>query len=70
MNRNKNFNCDNDKCAHSHGEVWLYPLGGGANLILCRTCWEVENKYRGRREISHPGEFPKQDWNTAKVYSP
>ena len=60
-----NWNCDGDKCTDSKGEVRTYPLGGGANLILCRACWEFENSYRRRRVTTAE---PQQDWHKAKVY--
>ena len=44
-----NPNCDGAKCADPKGEVRLYKLGGGANLILCRSCWAHENWYRRMR---------------------
>src|SRR3954471_23290661 len=49
--RTKNWNCDNDKCHQPNGEVRLYPLGGGANMILCRACWANENRYRYGRGV-------------------
>lgn len=39
-----NPNCDGDKCKPYAQEVRVYPLGGGANLMLCMPCWANENK--------------------------
>jgi hypothetical protein len=66
----KNNNCDNDKCTESHGEVRLYPLGGGGNLILCHACWAHENRYRYQRgqETKQPDNWPQVNWYEAKVY--
>lgn len=67
----KNYNCDGDACARSDGEVRLYPLGGGANLILCRTCFAKENAYRRQRAIETraPENFPQHIWSECEVYS-
>lgn len=51
--KNKNWNCDGGNCRESNGEVRLYPLGGGANLILCRACWAHENLYRHMRNVEY-----------------
>lgn len=40
-----NPNCDGGRCKSATGEVRVYPLGGGGNLILCATCWAYENRY-------------------------
>lgn len=52
-------------------EVRSYPLGGGANLILCAACWGRENRYRAERasETGSPENWPQQDYNEAKVYA-
>ena len=65
-----NPNCDGGHCRHSSGEVRLYPLGGGANLILCAACWAHENAYRSERgrETRAPENWPPLDWATAAVY--
>ncbi len=65
-----NPNCDGDHCK-SNGEVRLYPLGGGANLILCHTCFAHENRYRFNRgfETKSPENWPQVDWSKAKEYS-
>jgi hypothetical protein len=66
----KNWNCDNDKCREEHGEVRVYPLGAGGNLILCQACWAYENRYRYERgkETKAPENWPQENWFTAKVY--
>lgn len=65
-----NPNCDGGRCASASGEVRLYPLGGGGNLILCRTCFAHENAYRVMRgkQAHNPDAWPVVDWNTAKPY--
>jgi hypothetical protein len=67
----QNPNCDGDFCSKSTGEVRVMPLGGGGNLILCRTCFAHENAYRRLRgnETGEPGNWPQVDWKSAKVYS-
>jgi len=69
-NPNKNNNCDNDKCIEPHGEIRVYPLGGGANLLLCRSCWAHENRYRKERgcETGQLENWPVLQWTSAEVY--
>lgn len=66
-NPKQNFNCDNDKCRDPKGETRTYPLGGGANLILCRACWIHENNYRASRG-GQRSDFPLILWDTAPIY--
>lgn len=63
-----NPNCDGSG-PHTPGEIRLYPLGGGGNLILCANCWNKENRYRWRRavETGAPENWPQEDWQAAKV---
>lgn len=71
MQSNKNWNCDNSHCRNPHGEVRIYPIGGGSNLVLCSDCWAYENRYnksRQRKSKYNEKNFPTHDWNTAKVY--
>lgn len=63
---NRNPNCCGGNCCKDHGEVRVYPLGGGANLILCKCCWAHENRYRFGR--GDPGKWPQLNWSTAEVY--
>lgn len=69
----ENLNCDGSG-PHAAGEVRVYTLStvaadGGSNLILCRNCWNTENRYRAARakQTGHPDWWPQEDWNTAKV---
>jgi hypothetical protein len=50
--------------------VRVYPLGGGANLILCRSCFTHENSYRAERGkfYGQVDEFPQVDCDTANPY--
>lgn len=66
----KNPNCDNDKCRDANGEVRVLPLGGGANLILCRACFEHELRFRRERnrELSPDCQFKLPDWEVLAVY--
>jgi hypothetical protein len=67
---NRNPNCCGDACRSKEGEVRVYPLGGGANLIVCLACWVHENKYRYERgkETGRPEDWPQQNWNKAEIY--
>lgn len=66
----RNWNCDGSRCDSRSGEVRKMPLGGGANLILCRTCFAHENAYRARRgkETGRPDDWPIVQWQAAEVY--
>jgi hypothetical protein len=66
-----NPNCDGSHCRAEIGEVRLYPLGEGANLILCSACWAHENTYRitRGRETGTSEKWPPLKWSTAKVYA-
>jgi hypothetical protein len=70
LNHDDNWDCDGDHCTEAHGEVRVYPLGGGANLILCRDCFAHENAYRRTRasETGQPENWPQVSWDTAKRY--
>ncbi len=65
-----NPNCDGSHCESETGEVRVYPLGGGANVILCLACWACENRYRYERgrETGRPSDWPQVNWNAAEVY--
>jgi hypothetical protein len=66
----KNWNCDGAHCTDPNGEVRTYPLGGGANLILCIDCVRHENRYRKSRgeHTQRPADFPQPRWNDLQPY--
>jgi hypothetical protein len=70
MTTMKNWNCDGDHCAVSTGEVRVYPLGSGGNLILCQACFAHENKARYLKGVHYgrPEEWPQVDWSAAERY--
>jgi hypothetical protein len=61
-----NWNCGGSHCRHEHGEVRVYPIGSGGNLILCKACWAYENQYHHERK--EPGSIHK--WDEAEVALP
>jgi hypothetical protein len=71
-----NWNCCGSG-PHVAGEVRVYPLGGGANLILCAACWCRENQYRIERQSQrlprkideNDFDWPLHNWRKAEVYS-
>jgi hypothetical protein len=67
-----NPNCDGGKCRTVIGDVRVYPLGAGGNLILCHACFAAENKHRydRGRETKEPRDWPQVNWHTAKEYEP
>lgn len=65
-----NNNCDGTHCWAEDGEVRVLPLGGGGNLILCRSCFEYEIRYRKERnkELGTAAQFDLPVWESLKVY--
>lgn len=66
----KNPNCDGERCTSEKGEVRILPIGGGANLILCRACFEAEIAYRKERnkELAPENRFDLPEWEALEVY--
>ena len=66
----KNPNCDNDKCTDPRGQVRTMPTGGGGNIILCRTCWENELRFRQERnkELGKDVQFDLPSWESSLPY--
>lgn len=64
---NLNPNCCGGACTSKEGQVRVYPIGNGANLILCHSCWTHENNYNASRGGERYG-FPLRNWDTAEVY--
>jgi hypothetical protein len=65
--------CEGAYCCEPDGEVRVYPLlfnVRSARVILCRPCWEHENRYRDERgqELRRPGHWPTRDWDKAQRY--
>jgi len=67
---NRNPNCDGDHCTWSVGEVRVLPLGGDGNLILCKTCFAHEIRFRKERnrELSTDAAFDLPTWESLEVY--
>ena len=65
-----NPNCDGSHCREETGEVRVYPIGAGGNLILCLACWAHENIYNFNRgvETRCPENFPQHDWTHGESY--
>lgn len=62
-------NCDGSG-PHALGTVKVLPTGGDGNMILCRSCWLAEIRYRKERNRDL-GDFAKFDlptWESGKVY--
>jgi hypothetical protein len=70
MIRLKNWNCDGGHCTDPQGEVRVFPIGAGGNLILCFSCFTRENRYRRERatETGRPDDFPQVKWSCAEIY--
>ena len=64
----ENNNCDGAG-PHTEGEVRVYPLGSGGNLILCLSCWARENRYRYERgQETDPKKWTQENWFQAQTY--
>jgi len=66
----RNWNCCGEHCNDPAGQVRVYPLGGGANLVLCMACAAHENRYRQHRakETGRPEDWPQVNWFACEVY--
>jgi hypothetical protein len=67
--------CEGDHCCDPESEVRVYPIlsvSRAARVILCRPCWEHENRYRHERgeELGCPKHWPTRDWDAAERYQP
>ena len=67
--------CEGDNCCDPEGEVRAYPIlffSRAARVILCRSCWEHENRHRHERgeELGCPEHWPTRDWDAAERYQP
>jgi hypothetical protein len=65
--------CAGVHCCASDGEVRIYPIlsvSRAARVILCRPCWEHENRYRHQRgkDLGCPEHWPTRDWEKAQCY--
>lgn len=61
-----NPNCDGAGPHSDNQEVRKYPLGDGANLILCLACVGRENRHRAQRRANGV-DWPHQEWDTLHV---
>lgn len=60
-------NCDGGGPHSGLREVRTYPLGGGANLILCQACFARENRFR--RDKGDPEKWPQVDFSQSEIYA-
>ena len=65
--------CEGVHCCEPDDEVRVYPIlfnARSALVILCRTCWEQENRHRRQcgKELGCPGHWPTTDWDEAQRY--
>lgn len=67
-----NPQCDGGHCRTATGKVRVLPLGGGANLILCRVCFEHEISWRRERNraLGTAAQFALPAWEALDVYDP
>ncbi len=65
-----NPNCDGGHCCTETGEVRVLPLPGGANLILCMTCYAREMQWRKERnrELSTDAQYDRPVWSDLTIY--
>jgi hypothetical protein len=65
--------CEGAHCYDPDGEVRAYPILFNvrcAHVILCRPCWEHQNRHRRQRgkELGCPEHWPTRDWDEAERY--
>jgi hypothetical protein len=65
--------CEGDCCCDPEGEARVYAIlsvSRAARVILCRPCWEYENRSRHQRgkELGCPEHWPTRDWDAAERY--
>lgn len=55
---------------HREGDVRVLPLTGGANLILCRSCYAREIDWRNERnaQLAVENRYPLPRWDTLEKY--
>lgn len=70
--RKTNPNCDNTKCISDKGEVRVLPISGDSNIIVCKTCFMHEMKFRHERnkELAFACRFDIPKWESLEIYSP
>ena len=71
--RRYNPDCDGGQCRESTGEVRQLPFGATpdhGNVIVCRTCFEYEIRWRGERNrlLDPAVRFALPAWSTLRVY--
>lgn len=51
-------------------EVRVLPIGGGANMILCRACFDHEIAYRRERNkrLSEAAQYVLPTWDSLEVF--
>ena len=65
--------CEGVHCCEPDDEVRVYPIlfnVRSARVILCRPCWEQENRHRRQRgkDLGCPEHWPTRDWDEAQRY--
>ena len=67
----QNYNCDGAHCQRSNGETRFLPTSGGANIILCKSCYFYELNWRREenKRLSGTAKYDLPDWGTLKLHS-
>lgn len=68
----KNPNCDHWYCAGPDTEVRILPLPGGANAILCSSCFMHEMNWQRLRNqtLAVDARFPLPLWQDLEKIEP
>ena len=65
-----NVLCEGQNCTEATGEVRLYPIGGGGNMVLCRDCWDAHNAFvieqANATDAANRKNFKTLDWEAGK----
>jgi TPR repeat protein len=62
---------EGEHCCEPDGEVRSYRLLFAAQIVLCRPCWEQENRHRQARgeELGCPKHWSTRDWDQAERHT-
>lgn len=62
--------CDGGHCTEEHGELRALPInnGSGSLLILCRSCYDHEMRFR-HDEVMRGIQFDLPAWGSLEIYN-
>ena len=66
----QNYNCDGNHCKEINDEVRYLKMSNNSGLILCRSCFGYEIKWRKLRnkELEKQNRFDLPVWDRLEIY--